>query len=187
MLKAAHFAKDTEEQIAGLAARSYHDAQREPGLAGEGSRPHIALPQDRVRELVRRRRKTRKKQQAVAVLASSGKRPGKILLVTSRNSKSWSLAKGQVDRRLGQRESARREAFEEAGVVGRLATAPIGTYIHRKSTGGTFRVRVFRMHVRDELSRWPERNVRRRRWVTVKSALDLISNPSLRRLIKSQF
>jgi 8-oxo-dGTP pyrophosphatase MutT (NUDIX family) len=129
----------------------------------------------------------RGKKHQVAVLAVSSKRAGQILLVTSRNSKSWSLAKGNIDRALGPVETARKEAFEEAGVRGRMMTAPVGTYAHRKSAGGRFRVKVFKMHVQKQLSTWPERKERRRRWVSVKVALKLISNPSLRRLISAQF
>ena len=123
----------------------------------------------------------------MAVLAVSTKKLGQILLVTSRNSRSWSLAKGNIDRALGPVETARREAFEEAGVRGRMATTAIGHYDHRKSAGGKFRVRVFKMHVREQLSTWPEKKERRRRWVPVKLALKLIANPSLRRLIRAQF
>jgi 8-oxo-dGTP pyrophosphatase MutT (NUDIX family) len=129
----------------------------------------------------------RGKDYQVAVLAVSTKRAGQILLVTSRHSKSWSLAKGNIDHALGPVETARREAFEEAGVRGRMATTPVGYYVHRKSAGGKFRVRVFKMHVRKQLSTWPERQERKRRWISVKLALKLIANPSLRRLISAQF
>jgi 8-oxo-dGTP pyrophosphatase MutT (NUDIX family) len=134
-----------------------------------------------------RRKPNKGKESLVAVLAVSTKKPDKVLLVTSRNSRSWALAKGHVERPLGAVESARREAFEEAGVTGRLATASIGSYIHRKSAGDSFRVRVFKMHVQEQFSSWPERKERHRRWVPVKAALKLVSNPSLRRFIKAQF
>jgi len=89
---------------------------------------------------------------------------------------------------LGFDRSGLHERFdvEEAGVRGRMMTAPIGTYAHRKSAGGKFRVKVFKMHVQEQLSSWPERKERRRRWVPVRLALKLISNPSLRRLISAQ-
>ncbi|WP_162918196.1 NUDIX hydrolase [Taklimakanibacter deserti] len=122
----------------------------------------------------------------VGVLVISTKKPGKMLLVTSRHSKSWALAKGNIDRSLGPLESARREAFEEAGVRGRMSSVPIGSYIHHKSTGDVFRVRVFKMHVRTELAEWPEKKQRQRRWVSVRSALKLIANSGLRRLIGAQ-
>ena len=121
----------------------------------------------------------------MAVLAVSTRKPGKILLVTSRHSRSWSLAKGNVDGAMTAVEAARREAFEEAGVVGRISSAPIGSYTHRKSLGGIFRVRVFKLHVRAVLAKWPEKKERRRRWMPVEEALKLVSNPGLRRLIKT--
>jgi len=124
------------------------------------------------------------KESQVAVLAISTRKPGKLLLVTSRHSKSWSLAKGRVEPSLGAVESARREAHEEAGVIGRLSHASIGSYTHHKSSGGTFRVRVFKMHVRKTLSNWPEKDERKRRWVSIETALKIVANPSLRRLIR---
>jgi 8-oxo-dGTP pyrophosphatase MutT (NUDIX family) len=123
-------------------------------------------------------------QTQVAVLVVSTKRPGEMLLVTSRHSKSWSLAKGNIDHALGPIKSARREAFEEAGVLGRMSATPLGSYTHRKSAGGAFRVRVFKMHVRRQLSNWPEKSERKRRWVRMEAALELIGNPSLKRLIR---
>lgn len=123
----------------------------------------------------------------VAVLAVSTSKPGKILLITSRNSKSWSLAKGNADPSMSLIEAARREAFEEAGVIGRMRTASIGYYTHHKSGGGTFRVKVFKMHVQRELAKWPEQKERRRRWVSVEATLQLLSNPSLSRLIQMHF
>jgi 8-oxo-dGTP pyrophosphatase MutT (NUDIX family) len=133
------------------------------------------------------RNNKREKKDQVAVLIVSTKRPGETLLVTSRNSKSWSLAKGNLDHSLGPVEAARREAFEEAGVRGRVSAASLGTYTHHKSAGGVFRVRVFKMHVQDQLSNWPEKKERQRRWVSIKASLELIPNPSLRRLITAHF
>jgi 8-oxo-dGTP pyrophosphatase MutT (NUDIX family) len=129
----------------------------------------------------------RGKRHQVAVLAVSTQKPGQILLVTSRTSRSWSLAKGNVDQGLEPVEAARKEAFEEAGIRGRMASEPVGSYIHRKTVGGKYRVKVFKMHVRKQLSTWPEKKERKRRWVPVKLALKLISNPSLKQLIKAQF
>jgi 8-oxo-dGTP pyrophosphatase MutT (NUDIX family) len=122
-----------------------------------------------------------KRTLGVGVLAVSTKKPGKILLVTARHSKSWALVKGHIDRSLGALESARREAFEEAGVRGRISPVPIGSYIHKKSADAFFRVRVFRMRVSTELSKWPEKKERQRRWVPVRSALKMIQSKAFDR------
>lgn len=110
-----------------------------------------------------------------------------MLLITSRTSRSWSLAKGNVDRSSSATEAARQEAFEEAGVLGYMQSTSIGYYTHHKSTGGAYRVEVFKMHVQRELAKWPESNERERRWVSIETALELISNPSLRRLLRAHF
>lgn len=130
---------------------------------------------------------THERRTRVAVLAVSSKRPGKLLLITSRHSKSWSLPKGRLERSLSPAESARKEALEEAGIIGRLSTRPLGSFTHRNSRGAAFRVRVFKMHVQRELSNWPEKGERQRRWLTVAAALEMVANSSLRRLIKLHF
>lgn len=84
-------------------------------------------------------------------------------------------------------EAARKEAFEEAGVLGRMQSASIGYYTHHKSTGGTYRVKVYKMYVQRELAKWPESNERQRRWASIEAALGLIFNPSLRRLVRAHF
>lgn len=124
---------------------------------------------------------------AVGVLAISRKKPGQVVLVTSRHSKSWTLPKGQIERALGAAKSAKQEAWEEAGLRGRMSTSSIGSYIHRNSNGEEFRVRVFKMSVQNFLPSWPEKNQRQRRWVSAKAARKLISNSSLRRLLEDHF
>ncbi len=54
----------------------------------------------------------------------------RVLLVTSRTRRRWILPKGKVAPRMLPGRSAEREAFEEAGVLGRLAKDPIGSYRH---------------------------------------------------------
>jgi len=51
----------------------------------------------------------------------------RVLLVTSRTRRRWILPKGKVAPRMLPGRSAEREAFEEAGVLGRLAKDPIGS------------------------------------------------------------
>ncbi|UXN74919.1 hypothetical protein N8D56_08005 [Devosia sp. A8/3-2] len=51
-----------------------------------------------------------------------------ILLVTSRTSRHWLLPKGWLVRGKSAMESAEIEAFEEAGVQGKIRNQPIGTF-----------------------------------------------------------
>ncbi|MGH6876247.1 MAG: NUDIX hydrolase [Rhizomicrobium sp.] len=110
-----------------------------------------------------------------------------ILLVTTRHTRRWIVPKGWpiADRSPG--ECAAHEAFEEAGVVGRMATAPVGSFQydkHRKS-GETVpcTVHVFPLEVARQRRSWPEKSARQTRWCTIEEALARISEPGLRRLI----
>ena len=51
-----------------------------------------------------------------------------ILLVTTRGTRRWIVPKGWPIRGLRPAKSAAREAFEEAGVTGRIGPKPIGLF-----------------------------------------------------------
>ncbi|KAF8723658.1 hypothetical protein HU200_021618 [Digitaria exilis] len=69
-------------------------------------------------------------------------------------------------------EAARREAAEEAGVVGELGPAPLGRWCYRsRSYDATYEGFVLPMRVTAELDRWPEMGARRREWVSPAEAI----------------
>ena len=84
-----------------------------------------------------------------------------VLLITSLNSKRWILPKGWPEPELGPAENAAREAFEEAGVTGKISPEPIGSYHYlkeRKDGGGIpCSVEVFALAVTKQLDDWPEK------------------------------
>jgi 8-oxo-dGTP pyrophosphatase MutT (NUDIX family) len=120
----------------------------------------------------------------VAVLPMSMRKSGKLLLITSRNSKSWTLPKGNVEPNATPVQAAKTEAFEEAGVVGRIVSTPIGVFTHKKTRGGKFRVAVYQMYVQKEFRHWPEMQERQRRWVSISDALEMITNMGLKKLMR---
>ena len=108
----------------------------------------------------------------------------KILLVTSRKGKRWTLPKGIVDTELGAAASAAREALEEAGVRGELDEQIVGQLRYRK-WGAVCQVSVFSMRVTEQLddSDWPE-SWRQRRWVSVDQLAEYLDDPSLLDLLR---
>lgn len=106
-----------------------------------------------------------------------------ILLVTSNTRKRWIIPKGNVESQLGRLESARREAYEEAGVRGRIQRLAFGSYRHSSSTGPTV-VEVYLMEVEQVLNVWPEQHVRLREWMTVRNAHDRILETGLKGLVR---
>ena len=111
-----------------------------------------------------------------------------VLLVTSRDTGRWVIPKGWPMKKKAPHEAAAREAFEEAGVLGEVAEAPLGTYSYLKAFKGElwFRceVQVFPLEVRQERKRWPEAGERTRRWFPPAEAAQAVAEPELQRLIR---
>lgn len=109
-------------------------------------------------------------------------RDGQICLVTSSSGKRWVIPKGMIDPGKTPAEIALQEAWEEAGLLGVLG-APLGTYQYEKY-GGTYLVTVYAMQVNESRDDWPERTVRRRAWLSLDEALELIEEEGLREIMR---
>jgi 8-oxo-dGTP pyrophosphatase MutT (NUDIX family) len=106
----------------------------------------------------------------------------KIVLVTSRKRKRWIVPKGIVDSGLSPAESAAKECFEEAGVVGEITSVPVGVYESRK-WGGVCRIEVFPFLVIGMSEDWPESSSRKRIVVDAGEARRRITHPGLRSVL----
>lgn len=106
-----------------------------------------------------------------------------VLLITSRRRGRWVIPKGVIDPGMSAVESARKEAYEEAGIRGELSPDPLGEYRYDK-WGGTCTVKVFKMEVQEQLKAWPESASRRREWMTVEMAARAVNEPRLQKLIQ---
>ncbi len=112
----------------------------------------------------------------------------KILLITSKRSKRWIIPKGWKVNKMSNRKSAALEAWEEAGVQGRVSGRSIGTYYYRKGLNKndflTCAVRVFSLEVKVSKKKFPERGERKLKWVNSDVAIDCVSEPELKAIIK---
>lgn len=109
-----------------------------------------------------------------------------ILLVTSRTRGRWVLPKGMITPGMTPAESALKEAWEEAGIVGVVTGRCLGMYRYMKSRRCDIRscaVQVFAMKVTAVLPRWPEQRLRRRRWMSIDEAICQVMNDDLKRLL----
>ena len=109
-------------------------------------------------------------------------RDGRVCLITTSSGKRWLVPKGNKQSGRDLRETAAREAWEEAGLVGRVTGRPLGSYEFIK-LGCLHEVVVFRMRVRAARRDWPERKKRRRRWMRPGKALERIAHAELRALV----
>lgn len=104
-----------------------------------------------------------------------------ILLVTSSTRKRWIIPKGNIEPNMSSRDSACKEAYEEAGVRGRVHPVPFGYYDHDSPADASM-VEVFLMEVDTQLSVWPEAHKRERRWMPLREARDHVLEPGLKHL-----
>jgi ADP-ribose pyrophosphatase YjhB (NUDIX family) len=107
-----------------------------------------------------------------------------VLLVTPRGGVGWIIPKGKVEARLGPRRSAGREAEEEAGVLGEVASEAFDQYVHGGGDDGPV-VSVFLMRVTREMPSWPEAHQRERRWATLDEVPRLVVDPGLARVMRA--
>jgi ADP-ribose pyrophosphatase YjhB (NUDIX family) len=106
-----------------------------------------------------------------------------ILLITSRETRRWVIPKGWPIKNISSSKSAAREAFEEAGVLGKIRKRPVGVYHYDKRLKNGrlqhVRVAVFALAVESEAEAYPELGQREKAWVTPVEAARLVDEPEL--------
>ena len=107
-----------------------------------------------------------------------------VLLITSIKKKKWIVPKGYVEFNLTPFESAKKEAYEEAGVMGSNETIELGSYSVKKSVGKQY-IKIFSMEVIKVLDDYPEKNLRKRKWHSLKEAAEAVSFPEVSNMIMS--
>jgi 8-oxo-dGTP pyrophosphatase MutT (NUDIX family) len=113
-----------------------------------------------------------------------------VLLVTSRGTRQWIIPKGWPIDGLSNPDSAAREAYEEAGIFGRIGETPVGVFTYEKPLKGTdapsrFSVEVYLLRVERQLTDWPEAGERSLGWVSPTHAQSMVTNKSLVALIRT--
>jgi len=112
----------------------------------------------------------------------------RILLITSRGTQRWVIPNGWPTNGLKPNEAAAVEAMEEAGAVGEIEAAPIGSYRYLKALKAdeeiAVQVIVFPLRVDHIAGDWKEQGQRRSQWFRHQRAAALVAEPALRRLIQ---
>lgn len=112
-----------------------------------------------------------------------------VLLITSRRSGRWGIAKGWSLRSRALAETARREAWEEAGVRGTAENRLLGILDapKRYRLVGTvpWKLALYPLEVRELAEHWPERGKRRRQWLPQEEAAAAIKSKPLAALIRA--
>lgn len=109
-----------------------------------------------------------------------------VLLITSRDTGRWVIPKGWPVAGLTQAESAAREAWEEAGVEGKLVDQQLGQYLYdkiRPADALPCSVAVFPLQVKTLHSHFPEKKERRRKWFSAAEAARMVVEAELSALL----
>lgn len=111
-----------------------------------------------------------------------------ILLITSRGSKRWIMPKGWPMDAKTPEAAVLQEAWEEAGVTGRVTGRCLGVYSYLKEIDVGISMPVIAMlypvEVKARAKTYPEAGQRRRRWFSRKRAMKMVREPELRRMIR---
>ncbi|MGR3290869.1 MAG: NUDIX hydrolase, partial [Paracoccaceae bacterium] len=90
-----------------------------------------------------------------------------VLIVTTRSGKNWIVPKGWPIDRATPAQAAAREAFEEAGVEGKITGNCLGIYSYVKEIGGDNLpciVALYPLKVKQIHASYPEKSQRKRKW-----------------------
>ena len=110
-----------------------------------------------------------------------------MLVVTSRESGRWVVPKGWPIKGKKPHEVAAIEAYEEAGVRGKVKKKPFGYFTYLKQLADGSRVpcivQLHLLEVDQTLQDFPERGQRRVEWVSFIEAANRVREPELKGLL----
>jgi len=106
-----------------------------------------------------------------------------VLLITTRKH-NWIIPKGIIEDGMTPQESALNEAYEEAGIKGKINNKKVGSYSYEK-WGDVCHVKVYPMKVAKILENWPEENFRERIWVSINNAIEYVKNKDVKKILKT--
>jgi 8-oxo-dGTP pyrophosphatase MutT (NUDIX family) len=112
----------------------------------------------------------------------------RVMLITSRETKRWIIPKGWPKRDLKPYRLAELEAFEEAGLRGKISKDVVGQFTYQKLMDDGSQVQcdviVYPLLVESQASNWPERDDRNCKWVKLSKAAKLVDDKGLAELLR---
>lgn len=112
----------------------------------------------------------------------------RVLLITSRETRRWVIPKGWPMENLSSPDAAAAEAWEEAGIVGKVSDKCLGFYAYNKAFPNAdplpIVVAVYPMKVKALKDIFPEVGQRKRKWMTPKKAAERVQEPELSAILR---
>ena len=112
----------------------------------------------------------------------------RVIMVTSRGSGRWILPKGNLITGLAPHEAARKEALEEAGLIGRIKKKSLGAYAQWKLVDGVWvlaTVMVFPMKVERRVDDYKEAGQRQVLETSFADAIENVYEFELKEIIRA--
>ena len=125
-----------------------------------------------------------KRQYGVIPYIDGKKNGRKIVLITSKTNGYWIFPKGNLIKGKNGVQSAAQEAYEEAGILGKISNDVSYTFSF-KHLGDEYKTTFYPMKVETQLDDWPEVKKRKRKTVSVSKALELITIDDLRKCLSA--
>jgi len=120
---------------------------------------------------------------------SDGAKTCEVLLITSRATGRWVPPKGWPIKGCSPSKTAATEAFEEAGVLGKVSKSALGRYKYlsdpernSRSAGEAY---IFPLAVEKMAKKYKEKGQRRLKWVSPKKAALMVHEPKLRKILRN--
>lgn len=123
---------------------------------------------------------------AIPVRVKDGKI--EVCLITTRQTRRWTVPKGWPMKGLKDHRAAAVEAMQEAGLIGETGKKAIGDYLYWKRRESHFdlvRVAVYRLDVEQHAVQWREMGQREVRWFLTDDAAALVDEAGLSALIEA--
>lgn len=126
--------------------------------------------------------------QIAALCFRQGDKEPEVLLVSTRDTGRFILPKGWPETDKPACETAIIEAYEEAGIVGKVDPRPLGSFRSFKGLSDGIRIRtkvlVFKIRFEKQLKDFPEIGQRELVWLPLSEAIEAADEPALRRFLK---
>lgn len=163
--------------------RAWHDGRRmryDPAMA----RTPTTQPPLRIAAAAKRETRT---QFGVLPFRIRKKGGVEVMLITSLDTGRWIIPKGWPMDGMRPGEAAAQEAWEEAGLRGRVYDEVLGLYAYSKWLDEELSmpciVVVFALEVGHEETAFPEAGARKRKWLSPKKAAQRVDEPDLKQII----
>ena len=112
-----------------------------------------------------------------------------VLLITTRGLGRWTIPKGWPNALISDADLAARDAFEEAGITGKIGTLPIGNFRSTKRlhlfSWVRCNVEVYPLHAICQHLIWPEKESRKSIWIEPAKAAARVSEPQLAGVLRA--